>query len=87
MRRYRPAVLWNDINYPMASKPLGLYALFTEFFNQYCPQGLVNKRWGLSQRYTGDFVQGTFSLCHVSEPLASSQCRAARICVRTMHAS
>eukprot|EP00667_Euglena_gracilis_P007041 EG_transcript_7102 len=56
IQRYRPAVLWNDIDYPPSSKPDRLLRIFIEYFNVYCPLGVVNKRWGLSRRsYCGDF--------------------------------
>ena len=43
IRRYRPAVLWNDINYPPSSD---LDALFADYYTE-VPDGVVNDRWTL----------------------------------------
>jgi alpha-L-fucosidase len=46
--RYRPDVLWNDIEWPDAGKhdrSLGLAELFGHFYAR-VPQGVVNDRWG-----------------------------------------
>jgi alpha-L-fucosidase len=46
--RYRPDVLWNDIEWPDAGKhagPLGLYQLFRHYYAS-VPDGVVNDRWG-----------------------------------------
>lgn len=46
--RYRPDVLWNDIEWPDAGKhggSLGLKELF-EYYYAEVPDGLVNDRWG-----------------------------------------
>ncbi|BDZ64054.1 alpha-L-fucosidase [Agromyces mangrovi Wang et al. 2018] len=46
--RYRPDVLWNDIEWPDAGKhraPGGLHELFAEYFAAN-PEGVVNDRWG-----------------------------------------
>jgi alpha-L-fucosidase len=46
--RYRPDVLWNDIEWPDAGKhdrELGLYQLFERFYAT-VPDGVVNDRWG-----------------------------------------
>ncbi len=43
IERYRPAVLWNDINYPTAAEP---FELFAHYYNT-VPDGVVNDRWAL----------------------------------------
>lgn len=46
--RYRPEILWNDIEWPDAGKhfgPGGLGQLFRTFYET-CPTGVVNDRWG-----------------------------------------
>ena len=46
--RYRPDVLWNDIEWPDAGKhanPLGLLQLFEHYYEA-VPDGVVNDRWG-----------------------------------------
>ena len=50
--RYRPDVLWNDIDWPDAGKRRGrdgLHELF-EFYYRTVPDGLVNDRWGDTHR-------------------------------------
>ena len=46
--RYRPDVLWNDIEWPDAGKhdrSLGLFQLFQYYYST-IPEGVVNDRWG-----------------------------------------
>lgn len=46
--RYRPDVLWNDIEWPDAGKhagSLGLFELFRHYYET-VPDGVVNDRWG-----------------------------------------
>jgi alpha-L-fucosidase len=46
--RYRPDVLWNDIEWPDFGKhdgPLGLFELFQNYYKS-VPDGVVNDRWG-----------------------------------------
>lgn len=46
--RYRPDVLWNDINWPDAGKHFGkdgLYELFAQYYEAN-PDGVINDRWG-----------------------------------------
>jgi alpha-L-fucosidase len=48
VEKYRPDVLWNDIEWPDAGKhdgPLGLAELFRHFYAT-VPDGVVNDRWG-----------------------------------------
>lgn len=47
IRRYSPAVLWNDIQWPESGKNFGPDGLGTVFQQYYaaCPDGVVNDRW------------------------------------------
>jgi alpha-L-fucosidase len=50
--RFRPDVLWNDIEWPDFGKhggPLGLYELFQHYYAT-VPDGVVNDRWGDTHR-------------------------------------
>lgn len=50
INRYKPDVLWNDIEYPDFAKREGAYSL-AEIFDHYyksVPQGVVNDRWCVS---------------------------------------
>jgi alpha-L-fucosidase len=46
--RYRPDVLWGDIEWPDAGKPEGPFSLVRVFerFYEAAPEGVVNDRWG-----------------------------------------
>ncbi|TRY18255.1 alpha-L-fucosidase [Tessaracoccus rhinocerotis] len=44
--RYRPSVVWNDINWPDAGKRDGSLAELLAHFRRVVPDGLVNDRWG-----------------------------------------
>lgn len=44
IRRYKPAILWNDINYPDKGETLQIFA---EYYNQ-IPDGVINNRWNVS---------------------------------------
>jgi alpha-L-fucosidase len=48
INKYKPEVLWNDINWPDAGKNFGSFGLGTLFEKYYdaVPQGVVNDRWG-----------------------------------------
>lgn len=48
VERYRPAILWGDIEWPDAGKPGGPYSLAQLFdrFYEVRPDGVVNDRWG-----------------------------------------
>jgi alpha-L-fucosidase len=51
--RYRPSVLWNDIEWPDAGKhagALGLMELFRYYYTE-VPDGVVNDRWGDTTHY------------------------------------
>ncbi|HET6532389.1 MAG TPA: alpha-L-fucosidase [Actinoplanes sp.] len=59
--RYRPDVLWNDIEWPDAGKhghALGLAELFRHFYAT-VPDGVVNDRWGDTHR---DFRTSEYQL-------------------------
>ena len=49
IERYRPDVLWNDINWPDAAKRTGAWSLHELFADFYAgnPEGVVNDRWGI----------------------------------------
>lgn len=60
--RYRPQVLWGDIEWPDAGKapgPKSLIDLFDHFYET-APQGVVNDRWGLTHWdfRTSEYVEG-----------------------------
>ena len=49
IERYRPDVLWNDINWPDAGKrdgAGGLYSLLADYYDRN-PDGITNDRWGV----------------------------------------
>jgi alpha-L-fucosidase len=50
--KYRPDVLWNDIEWPDAGKHFGEYGLgrLFEHFYSISPQGVVNDRWGATHK-------------------------------------
>ena len=51
--RYRPSVLWNDIEWPEAGKRAGVLGLMELFQYYYAevPDGVVNDRWGDATHY------------------------------------
>jgi len=42
IKKYKPAILWNDITYPKKGKAL---AIFAEYYNE-VPDGVIDNRWG-----------------------------------------
>ena len=44
--RYRPSVLWNDINWPEAGKEDGSLQRLLAHYREVVPDGIVNDRWG-----------------------------------------
>jgi alpha-L-fucosidase len=61
--RYRPDVLWNDINWPDAGKRTGagsLHELLSDFYAGN-PDGVVNDRWGVPHwdYRTSEYAAGT----------------------------
>ncbi len=60
--RYRPQVLWGDIEWPDAGKapgPKSLIDMFDHFYET-APEGVVNDRWGITHWdfRTSEYVQG-----------------------------
>lgn len=56
--RYQPYILWNDLGFPGTAKEKSekLFGLFSEYLNEYNPDGVINNRWSLAKDgYTGDF--------------------------------
>lgn len=46
IERYRPSVLWNDINWPEAGKEDGSLDRLLTHYREVVPDGIVNDRWG-----------------------------------------
>ena len=73
--RYRPDVLWNDIEWPDAGKhdrSLGLSELFRQYYAT-VPDGVVNDRWGDTHR---DFRTSEYQLNLANETAAAwENCR------------
>lgn len=44
--RYKPAVIWNDIEWPDAGKADGSLVQLLEYYKSVVPDGIVNDRWG-----------------------------------------
>jgi alpha-L-fucosidase len=67
--RYRPDVLWNDINWPDSGKRTGAWSLHQLFADFYAgnPDGIVNDRWGETHWdfRTSEYEHGT---ANESEP-------------------
>jgi alpha-L-fucosidase len=59
IERYRPAALWNDINYPARANPLQLFA---DYYNM-IPDGMINDRFSLIAGTTHhDYVTPEFTV-------------------------
>lgn len=64
IERYRPDILWDDINWPDFSKTSGpdvshtLASLFSIYYRE-VPQGLVNDRWGVPHH---DFITSEYQM-------------------------
>ncbi len=62
IERYRPDVLWNDIEWPDAGKHDGTHGLARLFRDYYAavPEGVVNDRWGDTHRdyRTSEYQEG-----------------------------
>jgi alpha-L-fucosidase len=68
--RYRPDVLWNDIEWPDAGKhdsTLGLFQLFRHYYAT-VPHGVVNDRWGDTHR---DYRTSEYQLGRENETAAA----------------
>jgi alpha-L-fucosidase len=46
IERYRPSVIWNDINWPDAGKADGSLDRLLDHYRELVPDGIVNDRWG-----------------------------------------
>ncbi|MCP1428170.1 alpha-L-fucosidase [Microbacterium foliorum] len=44
--RYKPSVIWNDIEWPDAGKADGSLGQLLEHYKRVVPEGIVNDRWG-----------------------------------------
>lgn len=44
--RYRPSVIWNDINWPDAGKADGTLDALLDYYKEVVPEGIINDRWG-----------------------------------------
>ena len=61
MEKYKPCILWNDINYPTFKKNERLFEIFAHFYSKVCPgHGLINNRWKLDGNWKGDFAELAF---------------------------
>lgn len=45
--RYRPSVIWNDVEWPDAGKEDGSLVELLRYYREVVPEGIVNDRWGL----------------------------------------
>jgi len=74
--RYKPDVLWNDIEWPDFSKREGKYSLDSlfEYYYQQVPYGVVNDRWGADQHR--DYKTSEYQLMTENEDLGAwENCR------------
>jgi alpha-L-fucosidase len=56
--RYRPSVIWNDIEWPDAGKTDGSLAALIAHYRAVVPDGIVNDRWGAD---IGDYRTSEYS--------------------------
>ncbi|WP_457101656.1 alpha-L-fucosidase [Microbacterium sp. P5_E9] len=56
--RYRPSVIWNDINWPDAGKADGSLVELLRCYREIVPEGIVNDRWGMD---VGDYRTSEYS--------------------------
>ncbi len=68
IRRYRPVVLWNDINYPKSGHPLELMA---EYYNA-IPEGVIDDRFGVPH---SDFVSPEYQTLNKISAKKWEECR------------
>jgi alpha-L-fucosidase len=59
--RYRPSVIWNDINWPDAGKADGSLVGLLRHYREVVPDGIVNDRWGMdvADYRTSEYSAGT----------------------------
>ena len=68
IQRYRPALLWNDIDYPKSGHPLGIMA---EYYNT-VPDGVIDNRFGVKH---ADFVTPEYETLDKINPKKWEECR------------
>ena len=68
IQRYRPAVLWNDIDYPKSGHPLEIMA---EYYNA-VPDGVIDNRFGVKH---ADFVTPEYETLDKINPKKWEECR------------
>jgi alpha-L-fucosidase len=68
IRRYRPAVLWNDIDYPKSGHPLEIMA---EYYNT-VPEGVIDDRFGVKH---SDFKSPEYQTLDKISPTKWEECR------------
>jgi alpha-L-fucosidase len=66
--RYRPAVLWNDIDYPKSGHPLEIMA---EYYNT-VPDGVIDDRFGVKH---SDFKSPEYQTLDKISPTKWEECR------------
>jgi alpha-L-fucosidase len=66
--RYRPAVLWNDIDYPKSGHPLNIMA---EYYNT-VPDGVIDDRFGVKH---SDFKSPEYQTLDKISPTKWEECR------------
>ncbi len=61
IERYRPSVIWNDINWPDAGKSDGSLVELLRRYREVVPDGIVNDRWGMdvADYRTSEYSAGT----------------------------
>ena len=68
IQRYRPAVLWNDIDYPKSGHPLEIMA---EYYRA-VPDGVIDNRFGVKH---ADFVTPEYETLNKINPKKWEECR------------
>jgi alpha-L-fucosidase len=68
IRRYQPALLWNDIDYPKSGHPLEIMA---EYYGA-VPDGVIDNRFGVSH---ADFVTPEYETLDKINPKKWEECR------------
>jgi alpha-L-fucosidase len=68
IKKYKPAVLWNDIDYPKSGHPLEIMA---EYYNA-IPDGVVDDRFGVKH---ADFVSPEYETLHEISKRKWEECR------------
>jgi len=68
IERYRPALLWNDIDYPKSGHPLKIMA---EYYNA-VPDGVIDNRFGVKH---ADFVTPEYETLDKINPKKWEECR------------